>query len=599
MGLLDLNDYYITMQKLTFSSLVTLFKPYKKRIFLTQLLAIIAVVLSLPIPLLFPMLIDEVLLHKPSWLTAFIDTLLHVDKAYSYIVVVFIATLLLRLLYFIFNALQIALFTTISKAIIFQVRKRLLEHLKGVSVAEYEALGGAGVSSKLVSDINTLDSFVTISIAKLFISALSLIGVAAILFWLNWKLALILLLLNPTVITISALLGRKIKELKRRENAKVENFQDALSETLDLFIQIRTFNQENRYITRMIDNAKAIEIASSQFGYKSEAATQFSALIFLAGFEFLRATAMIMVLYNEVSIGEMFAIMGYLWFMITPLQDIVGIVFSYANAKTAMQRLNAILELKQEPKYPHIHNPFATSTTNAISLKNITFSYGQKEVIHNVTLKIPKGKRVALLGSSGSGKSTLAHIILGLYATNSGEVYIDDIPVSEIGLDTLREHVALVLQNPRMFNDTLRQNISLGGDYSDETLYKALHVAQLGYLIEKLDKGLDTIIGKEGIRLSGGERQRLAIARMVVTNPNVIILDESTSALDVKTEALLFEALGEKLKNKTILIIAHRLSTINQADLIYVLKDGRIAEHGTPKDLINRGGLYASFVSEQ
>ena len=350
----------------------------------------------------------------------------------------------------------------------------------------------------------------------------------------------------------------------------------------------------------MIDNAKAIEIASSQFGYKSEAATQFSSLIFLAGFEFLRATAMIMVLYNEVSIGEMFAIMGYLWFMITPLQDIVSIVFSYANAKTAIKRLNAILELKQEPKYPHKHNPFSHTHTNSISLKNITFSYGDKEVIHNISLEIPKGKTVALLGNSGSGKSTLAHIILGLYATNKGEVYIDNIPVSEIGLDVVREHVALVLQNPRMFNDTLRQNISLGRNYSDDILYNALHVAQLGYLIEKLDKGLDTIIGKEGIRLSGGERQRLAIARMVVTQPNVIILDESTSALDVKTEALLFEALGEKLKNKTILIIAHRLSTISQADLIYVLKDGRIAESGTPKELLHKKeGLYASFVSAQ
>lgn len=599
MVLLDLNDYYTAMQTLTFSSLLTLFKPYKNRILLTQLLAIIAVVVSLPIPLLFPMLIDEVLLHKPSWLTTFIDTLLHVEKPYLYIVIVFFATIALRSLYFIFNALQIALFTTISKAIIFTIRKGLLEHLKGVSVAEYEALGGAGVSSKLVSDINTLDNFVTISIAKLFISSLSLLGVALILFWLNWKLALILLLLNPTVITISALLGRKIKELKRKENAKIEKFQDALSETLDLFIQIRTFNQENRYIKRMIDNAKAIEIASSQFGYKSEAATQFSALIFLAGFEFLRASAMIMVLYNEVSIGEMFAIMGYLWFMVTPLQDIVGIIFSYANAKTAMQRLNAILQLQQEPKYPHIHNPFVSNHTNAIALKHITFSYGDKEVIHNVSLEIPKGKRVALLGSSGSGKSTLAHIILGLYVPNSGEVYVDDIPVSQIGLDTLREHVALVLQNPRMFNDTLRQNLSLGANYSDEELYNALKVAQLGHLIEKLEDGLETLIGKEGIRLSGGERQRLAIARMVLTEPNVIILDESTSALDVKTETLLFDALGEKLKDKTILIIAHRLSTISKADLIYILQDGHVAEQGTPKELIQKGGLYASFVLEQ
>ncbi len=206
---------------------------------------------------------------------------------------------------------------------------------------------------------------------------------------------------------------------------------------------------------------------------------------------------------------------------------------------------------------------------------------------------------MALLGSSGSGKSTLAHIILGLYATCKGEVYIDDIAVSEIGLDVVREHVALVLQNPRMFNDTLRQNISLGRVYSDETLYNALHVAQLSHVIEKLENGLDTMIGKEGIRLSGGERQRLAIARMIVSKPNVIILDESTSALDVKTEEFLFNSMGEILKDKTILIIAHRLSTISHADLVYVLKDGVIAESGSPQELIKLDGHYSSFVSAQ
>jgi len=557
------------------------------------------VLVSLPIPLLFPLLIDEVLLDKPSWLVESIDTLLHVSEDYMYIIVIFFATLFLRIAYFMFNAFQISLFTKISKSIIFKVREQLLLHLKSVSVAEYEALGGAGVSSKLVSDINTLDAFIGVSIGKFFISSLSLIGVSSILFWLNWQLAIILLILNPTVISITAVLGKKIKQLKRDENAKIEKFQDALSETLDLFIQIRTFNQEKRYIQGMINNAKAIEIASSEFSYKSEAASQFSALIFLAGFEFLRASAMVMVLLSNLSIGEMFAIMGYLWFMITPLQDIVQIVFSFANAKTAMQRLNAILDLQHEPKYEHKSNPFEANYTNAIELENISFSYGEKEVIHNISLSVPKGKVVALLGSSGSGKSTLAHIILGLYATCKGKVYIDDTPVSEIGLDVVREHVALVLQNPRMFNDTLRQNISLGRTYSDDVLYNALHVAQLSHVIEKLEHGLDTMIGKEGIRLSGGERQRLAIARMIVSQPNVIILDESTSALDVKTEEFLFSSMGEILKDKTILIIAHRLSTISHADIVYVLKDGCIAESGTPQELMGLNGHYSSFVSAQ
>lgn len=587
------------MTQLTWKTLFDFAKPYKQKIISTQILALFAVLVSLPIPLLFPILIDEVLLNKPAWLLKSIDFFYTFDEKYSYIVVIFFVTIFLRAAYFIFNAWQTYMFTKVSKAIIFKVRKMLLQHLQSVSVAEYEALGGAGVSSKLVSDINTLDAFIGVSIGKFFISSLSLIGVGSILFLLNWQLAIILLLLNPTVIIISAFLGKKVKKLKREENAKVEKFQDALSETLDLFIQIRTFNQEKRYIAKMIDNAKAIERTSCDFSYKSEASTQLSALIFLAGFEFLRGVAMVMVLLSDLSIGQMFAIMGYLWFMITPVQDIVQIIFSFTNAQSAIERLNAIMNLEHEPKFEHKYNPFSGSHANKIELKNITFSYGDKEVIHDISLEIPKGKVVALLGGSGSGKSTLAHIILGLYAPQIGEVYIDDIPVSEIGLDVLRENISLVLQSPRMFNDTLRQNISLGRNYSDDVLYKALHIAQLSHVIEKLDKGLDTIIGKEGIRLSGGERQRLAIARMIVSDPKVIILDESTSALDVKTEEFLFEALADKLQDKTILIIAHRLSTIAHADLVYVLKDGKVAESGTPKELMALDGHYSSFVSAQ
>ena len=206
---------------------------------------------------------------------------------------------------------------------------------------------------------------------------------------------------------------------------------------------------------------------------------------------------------------------------------------------------------------------------------------------------------MALLGSSGSGKSTLAQIILGLYANEKGMVYVDDIPITEIGLDLLRDNIALVLQSPRMFNDSLRQNLTLGREVDDETLYKALSIAQFDGVLEKLDKGLDTMIGKEGVRLSGGERQRLAIARMLVHRPNLVILDESTSALDVHTEKNLFTSLADFLVGKSILIIAHRLSSVEHADYIYVLNDGHIVESGRPQELMQKEGHYRRFVDEQ
>ncbi len=574
-------------------------RSFRKQLIIGHAVALMAVLVSLPVPLLFPMLIDEVLLGKPGWVTAAIDAVHRPENAYVYIVTIFAVTVLLRLFFFLFNVIQNRLFIRISKAIVFKLRTRLLRHLEKVSVAQYEALGGGGVSAKMVTDINTIDDFISVSIGKFLISSLSLLGVSIVLFIINWQLALILLTLNPTVVTITTMLGKRVRKLKKKENLTVETFQNALGETLDLFIQIRTHNQEKRYIERMIDNARAIRDASSSFGWKSEAAGGLSGVIFLAGFELLRASAMLMVFYNQLSIGEMFAIMGYLWFMITPLQELIGILFAYQNANSARERLADILSLEQEPHYEARFNPFEKSETNAITLKNLSFSYGSKQVLHHIDMEIPKGKTVAILGHSGSGKTTLAQVILGLYAASEGEIRIDGIGIENIGLGLLREHIALVLQNPRMFNDTLRHNLTLGRDVAESTLYEALHVAQLDEVVHRLTEGLETKIGKEGIRLSGGERQRLAIARMLITRPNVIILDESTSALDVVTEQHLFASLRDHLKGKTVIIIAHRLSTITHADLVYVIKQGRVVESGEPALLLKNGGHFSDFVQAQ
>ncbi len=587
------------MKHLTWSALYKETKPYRLKILGTQFIALMAVAVSLPIPLLFPLLIDQIILDKPAGLVDVMTKLFHPEAPYVYILIILGVTLMLRLSYVLLNVIQLRLFIGFSKTIVFRIRERLLNHLQKVSVSEYEALGGGGVSAKMVTDVDTLDAFIGVSISKFAVSLFSLIGIAAILLYVNWKLGLIILIVNPAVLLLTVFLGRKVRKLKATENKRVEAFQNDLSETLDLFTQIRAFNQESYYINKMKENAKKIKEASTSFGWKSEGAGQLSGFVFLSGFEFFRATSMIMVLFSDLSLGEMFAVLGYLWFMVTPLQDFLQIIFSYQNANSALERLNALLALKQEPQYPHLHNPFENSETNTIRLENVSFSYGEKEVLHNISMTIPKGKTVALLGSSGSGKSTLAQIILGLYAHDKGEVYVDDISISEIGLDLLRDNIALVLQSPRMFNDTLRQNLTLGREIDDETLYKALNIAQFDTVLEKLEEGLETMIGKEGVRLSGGERQRLAIARMLVHRPNLVILDESTSALDVHTEKNLFTSLSDFLEGKSILIIAHRLSSVEKADYVYVLHDGKIAEEGTPAALMQEDGHYRQFVEEQ
>jgi ATP-binding cassette subfamily C protein len=425
------------------------------------------------------------------------------------------------------------------------------------------------------------------------VAVLSLLGVSAVLLWMNWQLALFILLLNPMVIYFTMVLGKRVKDLKKHENSAFEHFQQALVETLDGISQIRALNREQHYLARVIERARHIRTHAAAFSWQSDAASRASFLVFLFGFDVFRAVSMLMVLYSGLSIGEMMAVFGYLWFMMGPVQDILGIQYAWFGARAALARINRLLALKDEPHYPHLKNPFTGQHSVALAIHDVHFRYAENDVLNGVSLNIARGEKVALVGASGGGKSTLVQIILGLYPPQSGSVAFDGVPTTEIGLDVVRENVASVLQHPALFNDSVRMNLSLGRELSDTALWQALDVAQLADTVRALPRQLDTVVGRQGVRLSGGQRQRLAIARMILADPKVVILDEATSALDADTEARLHAALHDFLAQRTTLIIAHRLSAVKQADRVYVFDGGEIIEHGVHAELIQNDGLYA------
>ena len=269
-------------------------------------------------------------------------------------------------------------------------------------------------------------------------------------------------------------------------------------------------------------------------------------MVFLFGFDIFRALSMLMVLFSDLSIGQMLAVYAYLWFMMTPVQEILGIQFSYLAAKAALARINKLMDIGLEPRYPNAEDPFAQARTTGIHVENVSFRYGDGPlVLDNVNLQIAAGEKVALVGASGGGKTTLVQILLGLYLPEQGQVYFDGVPVTRIGLDVVRDNVATVLQHPALFNDTVRNNLTLGKQSGDRELWRALDVAQLSDVVRGLPNGLDTLVGRNGIRLSGGQRQRLAVARMVLSDPRIVILDEATSALDTTTEQNLHLAMRE------------------------------------------------------
>ncbi|MCU9951033.1 ABC transporter ATP-binding protein [Pseudomonas sp. PDM13] len=583
--------------RLSWAEIRRLALRHKKALWLANLVAVFATLCSVPIPLLLPLLVDEVLLKQGDAALKFMDRFLPDgwQVAAGYIGLMLVTTLLLRSLALVFNVLQARLFARLSKDIVYRLRVRLIERLKRISLGEYESLGGGTVSAHLVTDLDTLDKFIGETLSRFLVAMLTLAGTAGILMWMHWKLALLILLFNPLVIWSTVQLGKRVKHLKKLENDSTSRFTQALTETLEAIQEVRAGNRQGFFLGRLGLRAKEVRDYAVASQWKSDAAGRTSGLLFQFGIDVFRAAAMLTVLFSDLSIGQMLAVFSYLWFMIGPVEQLLGLQYSYYAAGGALTRINELLARADEPQYAGRVDPFTGRETVGVQVEGLRFAYGDEPVLDGLDLSIAPGEKVAIVGASGGGKSTLVQLLLGLYTAQAGTIRFGGASLEEIGLERVREHVAVVLQHPALFNDSVRANLTLGRERSDEACWRALEISQLADTIRALPQGLDSIVGRSGVRLSGGQRQRLAVARMVLADPRVVILDEATSALDAATEYALHQALARFLEGRTTLIIAHRLSAVKQADRVLVFDGGRIAEDGDHQRLIADGGLYAKL----
>jgi len=562
-----------------------------------QIITLLAILVSVPIPMMLPVMVDEILLNKPAQFVDSINYLIGETTAFYYIAIVTLVVIFLRLIYYFLGVIITRVFTKISKYVTFMIRKRLIEHLKITSMNEYETLGSGAITANLVTDVNTLDGFIITSISKFVSSVLTLVAVGVVMIIINPVLGVMILVIQPLIMLLSKKMSKIVGGLKKDENQAISKFQDNIGETLDLYGQIKASNKENYFFSRAIDYANDVKKTSNEYGYKSVAYEKLSYTIFLAMFEILRASGLILVVYSDLTIGMMFAMFGYIWFIMTPVQDILSMQYSYSSAMGALDRINKILSLKTEDSGDEV----LESKNVDISIKDLNFSYSNdKPILKNISLDIKAGSKVALIGASGSGKTTLAQVMSGFYEKQSGVQKYNSIEIENLNKNSLRQEIFLVLQMPILFNSTLRFNITMGDDsITDEAIYEALRISQLIEMVDGMEDGLDSVVGKHGVRLSGGQRQRLSIARMIIANPSIVIFDESTSALDVHTELKLNVALKDILENKTVITIAHRLSTVKNVDMIYVLDSGEIVQRGTHNELEFEEGHYMEFIKKQ
>ncbi|MCW3172925.1 ABC transporter ATP-binding protein [Shewanella subflava] len=603
---------------------------HKRQLIQANLIAVTATLLSLPIPMLMPFLVDEVLLNKPGWLLNTLQPILpqSMHRAGIYIAIVLVAVIVLRLLTMLTQVVQAREFTKIAKRISLDVRQRMLLQLPNMQISAFEKYGSAGLASRCITDVDTVERFVSDTLSRLIISVLTIVAIASVLLWLNWQLGLMIILLNPLVIYLSSRFAGHVKSLRRKENAATEAFQQALVDTIDATRELRLAQQEKHYYQQVFGLASQLSQHAIANQWKTDALNKLSFTTFLLGFECFRAMAIFMVLISDLSVGQIFAIFSYLWYLMGPIQELLNIQYARFGAQASMERLNALLDLDTESVNTdsldantvevkarvkgaaqlsetsgsggqlNAVNALTPSTGLQIQFDNVSFGFEETPHLFNqLNLHIAANESVALLAMSGGGKSTLVNLLLGFYQPQSGQISINGQPMAEYGVNQLRRQVGYVPQHPKLIAGSLRENLTFGAQIDDATLWQALEQAELATTVSRWSNGLDTDLGRSSARLSGGQLQRLAIARMWLTKPDLVILDEATSALDTATEAKVLANLQLFLQQRSCIIIAHRLNNLTMADRILVLDNGKIVQSGNQATLKQETGLFKQLFA--
>ncbi|MEZ0537204.1 ABC transporter ATP-binding protein [Caldicellulosiruptoraceae bacterium PP1] len=564
-----------------FKKLIPYAKRYKSLIILGYFLIICSITLAMINPYISKNIIDKVVMGKHyNLLLKFLLTLLSISLVRGLI-----------------RYSQSYIFETVSQRLIFDFRNQLYSFLQKQSFEFYDKTRTGELMARLTGDLEGIRMFFVAALPMLFENLFYFVIALIIMFTMNVKLTLAILLTSPFILVGAYFFDKTIRPEFRKNREKYSNLNTATQENITGIRVVKAYSQEDYEIekfssvnTEYMEQNINIGLIWGKFFPILEAASSISTLVIFIYGGYL-------VINNSISLGTLFAFQGYIWMIMGPLRSVGWAINLIERANASSERVFGLLYTPikiNDGKSDHkVQN-------GSVQFKNVYFKHYGKDILKDINIDVKPGMKVAIMGETGSGKTSIVNLIARYYDCYKGQVLVDGVDVKEYKLKNLREAVSIVPQETFLFSDTIANNIAYGvPNASLEEIIEAAKIACAHEFIVELPDGYDTLVGERGIGLSGGQKQRIAIARALLKKSKIIILDDSTSAVDMETEYIIQKSLDQYFVNSTVFIIAHRISSVKNCDVIYFIEDGQIVEQGNHDELLAKKGRYYNIYIEQ